>query len=94
MLHGGQLGNIQKADHFTSSRKNIKHLIEIVLTINKDHINLIMKQNIIMRQSGTKFLAKNRTHLELPVKLTDMVECPVSYNKMAKIGKVQGGLSL
>jgi len=93
MLRGGRLGNIQEdGAHFPSSRKNVKHLIETVLAINNSTITMIIKQNIIMWRSGTKILAKNKTHLELPVKLTDMVECCVSY-KTVETDKVQGGLS-
>ncbi|MCL1978316.1 MAG: argininosuccinate lyase [Candidatus Bathyarchaeota archaeon] len=58
MLHGGRLGNVRdNVIHFTSSRKDDIRLAEAVLAINKAHVAMVMEQNIIQWQTGTKILA-------------------------------------
>ncbi len=58
MLHGGRLGNVREdVAHFTSSRNDDTRLAEAVLAINKAHVAMVMEQEIIPWQPGTKILA-------------------------------------
>jgi len=57
ILHGGRLSSVREdVAKFTSSRKDDERLVAAVVDINKAHVAMLMEQEIIEWQPGSKIL--------------------------------------
>jgi argininosuccinate lyase len=57
ILHGGRLSSVREdVAKFTSSRKDDERLVAAVVDINKAHVVMLMEQQIIQWQVGSKIL--------------------------------------
>lgn len=93
MLHGGRLGDV-RADivRFTSSRKSDARLADAVLAINKAHVIMLIEQEILKAQDGTKILSvlKKQTGLLLDPAAED-IHMAVEEAVLSETGSEVGG---
>lgn len=93
-MRGGRIGTARKdVVEFTASIKSDKKLLGAVIKINQAHVTMLIEQNIIPAQMGTKLLAalsKIDSKMVLDQKFED-VHLAVEEEVNKKVGKDVGG---